>query len=347
LGRATRVAIILIATQISNLAVSDQPATQANSIVCIGVCTIKRPAMLSACLSSLAAQKNLETVVHIIVVDNDDIPSSEKIAEESARTSRFPIHYRHEPQRGISMARNRVLEEALRLRADWLAFIDDDETADPDWLENLLRVADRDSADVVQPLVRMHFAEPAPFWYFGREEKTRNKDGPLQVRLLKSASTGGTLMSARLFRRDGMNLRFDEQLAFGGQEDEEFYGAAYLLGARIVRSSLPAVTETLHPSRYTYSRYALRGLAQGGSFAARYRQKNGFVRAVRRYTGVSFARAARGLLQLLIAPVFIPFALRRFKFTALEGGRNLMFAAGAIGGVFRLQYAFYRRIDGR
>jgi len=302
--------------------------------------------MLAKCLASLTAQRNVGAELHIILVDNDTTPSSVGVAEQSSQSSPFPIHYHHEPRRGIPMARNRVLQEARRLNADRLAFVDDDETADPDWLEKLLYVADRDSADVVQPLVRMRFTETAPFWYFGRPEKARSEDGPLATRLLKTASTGGTMMSARLFRPDAMNLHFDEQLARGGQEDEEFYGAAHRLGARIVRSSLPVVTETLHASRYTYSRYILRGLAQGSAFATRYRQKNGFPRAAARYAGVSLARASRGLLQLLIAPVFIPFALARFKFTALEGGRNLLFAAGAIGGVLKFQYGFYRRIDG-
>jgi hypothetical protein len=48
----------------------------------------------------------------------------------------------------------------------------------------------------------------------------------------------------------------------------------------------------------------------------------------------------------LISPVFVPFAMRRFKFTALEGGRNIFFAAGTIGGLFSLKYEYYRQIDG-
>jgi hypothetical protein len=38
--------------------------------------------------------------------------------------------------------------------------------------------------------------------------------------------------------------------------------------------------------------------------------------------------------------------MRRFKFTAIEGGRNLFVAAGAFGGLFSLQYGFYKQIDG-
>ena len=61
---------------------------------------------------------------------------------------------------------------------------------------------------------------------------------------------------------------------------------------------------------------------------------------------MSAIRALRGVGQLLISPVFVPLAMNRFKFTALEGGRNIFFAAGTIGGMFSLQYEWYRQIDG-
>ena len=78
----------------------------------------------------------------------------------------------------------------------------------------------------------------------------------------------------------------------------------------------------------------------------RYRLKHGLWPAVRRYGAVSAVRALRGIGQLLISPVFVPFAMPRFKFTALEGGRNIFFAAGTIGGLFSLKYEWYRQIDG-
>jgi hypothetical protein len=77
-----------------------------------------------------------------------------------------------------------------------------------------------------------------------------------------------------------------------------------------------------------------------------YRSKNGYRRAARKYFLVSLVRIARGTGQLLISPIFAPFDMRRFKFTALEGGRNIFVAAGALGGMLSLQYEYYRRIDG-
>jgi succinoglycan biosynthesis protein ExoM len=90
----------------------------------------------------------------------------------------------------------------------------------------------------------------------------------------------------------------------------------------------------------------MRGLGRGGAYVTRHRLKHGYWAAARRYTGVSIVRALKGIGQLIVAPVLLPFAMNRFKFTALEGGRNLFIAAGALGGLLLLQYEYYRKIDG-
>jgi succinoglycan biosynthesis protein ExoM len=305
--------------------------------------------MLERCLQSLAAQEGADDFdLHILVVDNDATPSAELVVRRVAPTCPFPIHYHHEPRRGISMARNRVLEEALALEAEWLAFIDDDQTARPSWLQRHLAVAARDKADAVQPRVIVTFPEPAPFWCVPKAQDFSEVavDGPVESRRRPTVATNGVMMSTRLIRPDGMALRFSESLALCGGEDGEFFEAAHRLGAVLVTSSLPVVTEESHRSRSAYLRYSMRGFAYGGSYVTRYRQKHGLWPTVRRYGAVSAVRALRGAGQLLISPVFVPFAMRRFKFTALEGGRNIFFAAGTIGGLFSLKYEYYRQIDG-
>ncbi len=321
----------------------------ARTRVCVGVCTIRRPTMLERCLRSLAAQKNTDGLdIHILVVDNDAAPSAEPVVQRVSPDSPFPIHYHHEPRRGIPMARNRVLEEALALDAEWLAFIDDDQTAWPSWLERHLQVASRDKADVVQARVIVTYPEPAPFWCIPRAPDLvdDSPDGPLESRRRNTVATNGVMMSTRLIRADGMGLRFNERLALSGGEDGEFFENAGRHGAALVSSRMPVVTEESHPARSSYLRYSLRGFSYGGSFVTRYRLQYGLWAAVKRYSGVSAVRALRGVGQLLISPVFVPLAMNRFKFTALEGGRNIFFAAGTIGGLFSLQYEWYRQIDG-
>jgi succinoglycan biosynthesis protein ExoM len=319
------------------------------TVVCLGVCTLKRPGMLANCLRSLAAQQHVsELEVHIAVADNDSEPTSKPVVEQFTAACPFPVHYRHEPRRGIPMARNAVLDVALALNADWLAFIDDDQTARPTWLSKHLEVARRDQADAVQPHIIRVEPDPAPFWSLGSSKDVEEvfSDAPLEQRLQPSAGTCGVFFSTRLIRPDGMNLRFDERLALAGGEDTEFFHLARRQGARIVNSRLPVVEEEVARSRLTYWRYVMRGLARGGQLFGVYRSKNGYRRAARKYFFVSLVRIARGTGQLLISPIFAPFDLQRFKFTALEGGRNIFVAAGALGGMLSLQYEYYRRIDG-
>lgn len=311
------------------------------AVVC--VCTCERPKMLERCLDSLSRQELPEGAsLSVVVVDNERLPNNE--GSVAARG----FHYAHEPRRGIPAARNKAIEQALALGAEWVAFIDDDQIAHPAWVANHLKAAARYGADVVYPDVIPIYPEPAPFWSTGvnRDPSQKLAVHPGEGRIKKSAGTSGVMFSARLIRANGLDLRFDERLALAGGEDVEFFHNAHRQGAKIVWSGLPIVMEEISRSRLTYRRYVMRGLARGGQLFATYRQKNGYWLALQRYFAVSLARIFRGIGQLLISPLFLPFDRRRFKFTALEGGRNIFLAAGAIGGLFSLQYEYYRRIDG-
>ena len=174
--------------------------------------------------------KNLDGLdFKILVVDNDATPSSAHVVEAVASSCPFRIHYYHEPRRGIPMARNRVLESASAIGADWLAFFDDDQRAFPDTVEKLLFVAKRDNADAVAAGKIFAIPEPQPFWFVHNPDLKpapprgdKPADGPINSRRKKEVATNGVLFSSKLFRADGMALRFDERLALGGLEDGDF-----------------------------------------------------------------------------------------------------------------------------
>jgi glycosyltransferase involved in cell wall biosynthesis len=277
-----------------------------------------------------------------IVIDNEAEPNNKLIAEAAG------VHYAHEPRRGIAQARNCAIEEALQLKPDFIAYIDDDQTPRRNWLTALLAVQAEHGADAVQPRLIAVFPEDVPFWALrpGREPREPQFKGHEWANR-KSAATGGTMFSARLVHADGLNLRFNANLALAGGEDVDFFGRAYQRGAKIIWSARPVLTEEAHSSRMTYRRYASRGLAMGGHIFVADRDKRGFCRALFKHGKGVLVRSFRGVGQLAIAPLFAPFSLRRFKFTALEGGRNLCVAAGIVGGFFSLQYEYYRQIDGR
>lgn len=108
----------------------------------VAVCTRARPKMLAACLASLS-RLNIPSPLDAsaIVIENNDKPDSYPVVEEARKHTSLKIHYVLEPTLGIACARNRALQQARTLGVDYLAFIDDDETAEPNWLAALLEVA--------------------------------------------------------------------------------------------------------------------------------------------------------------------------------------------------------------
>ncbi|BBX46126.1 hypothetical protein GCM10009641_79980 [Mycobacterium cookii] len=90
------------------------------------ICTRDRPDGLSITLASLARQSDQD--FEVLVVDNshDGAAASTPIDVTCVR-----LRCCHEPAPGLSRARNRGLSE---VRSDLIAWIDDDEVADPDWI---------------------------------------------------------------------------------------------------------------------------------------------------------------------------------------------------------------------
>ena len=98
---------------------------------------------LPACLDSLFAQsfKDFE----MILVDDGTRDGSNRIMEDyKARDSRIRIL--HKENGGLSSARNAGLDVA---KGEYIAFLDSDDTAAPDWLEGTVKIAERDGSDMV------------------------------------------------------------------------------------------------------------------------------------------------------------------------------------------------------
>jgi glycosyltransferase involved in cell wall biosynthesis len=97
--------------------------------VTVVICTRDRPAGLRATLQSL--QRQTDANFDIIVVNNSSNSKSESVIEE---LSLVRCEYVTEPRTGLSRARNRALS---MVHTDAVAWIDDDEIADSDWVRRL------------------------------------------------------------------------------------------------------------------------------------------------------------------------------------------------------------------
>lgn len=124
--------------------------------ITVAVPTCGDPRNLSDCLRSVLPQLTPE--VELLVVDNSREGAARTIVSGLADGE---IRYVHEPRSGVVFARNRAVQEA---RGEFLAFIDDDETADFGWIRALLQQAAR-PADAsfgrVAPRILLSELEPS------------------------------------------------------------------------------------------------------------------------------------------------------------------------------------------
>ncbi|WP_316014038.1 glycosyltransferase family 2 protein [Roseobacter sp. HKCCA0434] len=194
--------------------------------ITLTICTRHRPELLEACLRSLLRQKVPDRVRRdLIVCENDDQPKAKALCDSLGPR----VIYVQEPEPGLSSARNRAIETALDMDCDWIGFIDDDEQAEPGWVEALTAEIRRDRADVITgPVTRAYETSPSA-WYSPFDEN-RKPTGAVS----KTIEAGKTVCRRHLFDADGLALRFDPRLRFVGGEDSDLFGRARAAGVRFV-----------------------------------------------------------------------------------------------------------------
>jgi succinoglycan biosynthesis protein ExoM len=308
--------------------------------VAIGVCTALRPRMLVHCLESLGAQIVRAGVeVEIVVADNEPGPGNQRLVHGFAAGSPFPVHYVHQPRRGIPQARNAVLAQCRRLNVDWVAFTDDDCWASPMWLTGLLEGAARYKADVVYGRREFVYPLPAPFW------AAREHDHPAEGQTLPHAGTHNVLFAAWLVcHGNGAGMDFDERLAHG--EDTDFFYRAVQRGARIVSAHTPVVFETVSPERATLNYQTRRAYHYAASRSSFHRRYNGVASASEKLAARCVFQVPMAVSRLLAAPFVWPFSELTFKVLVIKGTSRLAGAAGAAAGLLGYHGNPYQTIDG-
>lgn len=104
-------------------------------MISIIVCTYNRASLIHYCLESLTKQTLQQSLYEVIVVNNNSTDNTQKVADEFAQ--QYP-NFRVICESAISLsnARNRGWKEA---QGEYVAYIDDDAQAVPDWCEKILK----------------------------------------------------------------------------------------------------------------------------------------------------------------------------------------------------------------
>lgn len=299
--------------------------------VAIGVCTAGRTQMLARCLEALGCQVVPEGCdLDIIIADNEPSPRNREAVAAFAGRCPFPVHYVHEPRRGISRARNAVLE-ACEDRFDWIAFTDDDCVPAPDWVAALLAAAERHSADVVYGRREMVAEEPVPFWFVESRASRRKEGQELDVAATHNVLMAGELSGLR-FRERRVGLRFDTRLAHG-EDTDFFWRASRRFGVRIVYSALPVVHEMVPRHRATLRYQMMRRFHREASRFFFDRRTGRFSKAASRCARRIVWHVPVSLMLLFAAPLLSPFNLLLFKEVVLISAGRLVGTAGALVGL--------------
>lgn len=303
-------------------------------IVLIGIITYLRPIMLAQALASLANQRCQGLAVELVVVDNDADAGSRTVYEQFRDHFPFPSAYLVEPTQGITHARNRILEYAVESGATYVALIDDDEVADPDWIAALHATITQSGADGVQGAVEYRLPDNAPAWavheYARKNAKARRQKGAV-----RSPDSNNVIFSVALVR--DMDLRFDNRFAMTGGEDSEFFLRARQKGARFIATNSARTLETVPASRMTLAWHWLRYFRNGAN-AMRIALINGrYLRAA--------VLLGKAVLRLLVGLGLLPLSLvvSTLRFQSL---RKIASAVGHFSGLAAISYREYRHIHG-
>lgn len=306
------------------------------SSIAVCVATCNRPQGLARLLESLGELRfrhHATPDIRIVVIDNDASGSAAAVVDSIREDFRWPIAYAIESRRGIPFARNKAV--ALAANVDYLAFVDDDETVSPSWLDELLAVCLQFGFGIVRGPVVPIFEPGTAAWIIkgGFYERERYRTG----QKVRFGATGNILVKRDLLQHiDGP---FDEGFGLTGAEDTHLFERLKSLGATIVWANKAIVHESIPVSRSTTGWILRRAYRAGNSWVLCRRSLEVPKFWTVASAGKGFIRIVQGLLLLLLGLFRGRAAIVGALVIACRG-------AGMISGFFGHRFEEYKTIHG-
>jgi len=271
--------------------------------VTIAIPTHNRAHELRETLSSVAALAIPENVaVDCVVIDNASNDATRNVVDAAAKSAPpFPIRYVLESRQGSSFARNRAIDESY---GEFILFLDDDATADRDWLRAMLVALETRALDAACGMVLPRWSAPPPAWLGPRlwVKLAVHDRAAIESAALSSNETLANYFSANLgIRRDAFERfgRFREDLGVvGGNpmsgEDTELFARIIARGGKMGFVPGAIVHHLIGPERMTREYLRRKSFAFGfGSAIAGGRSHNHFDKLAKNLVRMA-AAALRG-----------------------------------------------------
>lgn len=227
--------------------------------VSIVIPTYKRPDDILRALKSVEAEALALPLCEIVVTDNDPAASAEEIVSTFIKNSKTDTHYIHEPNPGVSNARNTALKKA---RGRYIAFLDDDMEALPQWVSASLKACESYDAGLVFGPVNAVMPKGKaiyPFMSPAFDRLPHTETGYID----EGVATGGCLVD--LARCDIPTPAFDPALNQTGGEDDAFFRHVMARGTKAVWTNDAKCLEHVPEKRATFNYIWQRNFAFGQS----------------------------------------------------------------------------------
>ncbi|MCM5557843.1 glycosyltransferase family 2 protein [Pleomorphomonas sp. JP5] len=281
-------------------------------MISVLIASMGRPFLLSTLDSIAKARVPKGETVEVIIAD--DTRDGAVVRLIAGWNTGLPICVLPVGAGNVSYARNACLAAAA---GDWLIFVDDDETVEPDWLEGHLSAARDFAADAVFGPVFPRYPEGTPAWFVAADPLFQDWKWDEDGRQHPNGRTGNTLI-----RRSALGeLRFDPAFGRSGGEDHDFFLRFAANGHRMVVTNRARAYEEI-PSERATTAYALRRAVRGGQIYAETRLRQGSRAAATAFTLDALLKVAIGAgLWLALRPFDRPRAFRYGKRVATNIGK--------------------------
>jgi succinoglycan biosynthesis protein ExoM len=300
--------------------------------VSICIATFRRPRGLARLLDSLSKQKLPEGIgVEVVVVDNDASGEAQSRAVavcDAARTARWFV----EPCQNIALARNRAVREA---RGRWIAFVDDDEVVDENWLAAYWKLVERGDGNGFFGPVQARLEEVVTPWLDVETFYSRPRHASGTPIDSTEVSTSNALVQRALFAE----RRFDPAWGRTGGSDVELFDRMLAAGARFLWCDEALVRETVPPWRHRLGWLSQRAFRGGVGFTRLQRQ--------RRRRGAVSRDLPRALLALAVFALLLPGSLLGGRAAAARVWLRICTQVGHLWAIAGLSYEEYRFPDAR
>jgi len=229
--------------------------------VTVGVVTHERSSLFEHMLEHLCLSVSACPYPVTVLVVNNSGPGENRVARDlldRSGLSRFcSVRLLDSPENNISTGRNLIIDSC---KTQHLAFIDDDEYPEAEWLTSLVNQQLEGLGSMVGgPIVPVYPPE-APAWV--REIDLHNTRGLSTGDVIRRTATGNCLLDLTAVGE----IRFDHAFGLTGGGDANFFETLTRRGSKLIWCAHAVVKETISEDRAT-ARYSIfRFIKQGNNF---------------------------------------------------------------------------------